>query len=878
MELTRVVKAVGARWGTVLAIGLIGVGSALSLTLMSNRSENAVILATAAIRFQPEEGQTIADLAPDILDQKAFAIIAAGDLLDKDPNARIIEDLANARLLFEAQGSTEAEAKAKASALLDSFLQRDPELGGAVEDEMRNLENEATQIQANIDELQPKPSAEDQALADQAAFLDREIEAIESRLVELLVQEGRATSDEQRLITIERAKLESELADLKNDRSLIDVSTEPELSAADQLLLTTLQNRLAGITTEYERLYLRQQGVTRTGVPEDIVTTDLTPPPANPWLIAVVGFAAGILIAVFAVTFLTRTRRTVWLPEDVAVPVLGSIPARPVAFSLPDGWYDQADPSLRKTAIQALRSAVEAVVPSSGTSIAMSRHAASDSGVQALAVDLASSLASAGTKVLVIDADWEADSQIGSARVGGAALSDVLRFDPGAPTFHADVKQAAESAHQVRSGLSVIPSGGPPSSPADALAGPQFRALIAAAQQGYDMVLVVVDAIETPAARVAMQRLGHALVTVTPGSTTMPELNGLLEDLHRLRISILGAVFLGKQDRLRHLLRTRTSNSKATTKPGQSSLSEGGAPPPSPMSRLQKYPVPDERRSAAVGHHGLSELASQISDSPSSGGDDFASELLSVLSESSDAEAYPAVTDYLVARIEDMVTARHGFGDFSPDLIDHIAEDGFVSLRPLRGHRTAASWLRQELEDEAGEHMATEIIGQMERIITRDAEHPVSIDDWLVREFFKRHLAKTEGEPGVWHLTSSGDAIDLLVPAIRLDGERLQAILRSAVSNLRDEMIRFRQSATSQGDDEQAAIFEGHIADIDHFETAMESIISGAIHPTKQGTPTPWSPDWSSGMRANLAVFQQAGLLPFPVLSAEEMSSVPIPA
>lgn len=877
MELRRVSKAIGGRWATVIAIGLVGVIAALAFTMISNRTQGDAFIATAAIRFEPNEGQTIADIGGVIEDARNFALIAAEEQLIANPDFQILTDLGRGRLLFVAQAPTRAEAQSAAAALVDSFNQIDPTLGGVVEDEMRKLELEAAAITEELEELEATLTPVDQNLILHAARLDGEIAAINARLVELVVAEAAADVEGRAAIVAERVNLDRALDEALTERAQIGALPQPRLSPEEELLQMTLQNRLAGIASEFERLYLRQQGIAGIGVLEAITFTDLNSAPASAWVNAGVGFFGGVIIAIFALMFLARTRKTVLLPEDVAVPVLGSVPSREVGFSLPDRWYDESTGGARKAAVQALRSAVEAQVPTTGTSVAISRHSASGKDVQGLAVDLASSLATAGTSVLVVDADWDVQSQIGASRIGGESLSSVLSLDPTTPEFSAQIEHAADSPHLIRSGLSVLPSGTPPASSADALAGRQFRALLAATQTRYDVVMVVVDSIASPAAQVAMQRVEHAVVVVTPGSTSMPELNGLLEDLYRLRVSVLGAVFLNKHDRVQSFFQAKSERKEAAPTPepkrrlpkAKSRSKEVEVSAPSPITRLHSYPTPDERHTGVASQSTLRELADEISPMEivvDEGG--LGEELLGVLASSADPHAYAAVGEYLVARVEDMVTAQHGLGDLSVDLIDQITDDGFVSLRGLRSHRTAASWLRQEIEREAGEFTADNIVSQMERILSEGVSYEVTIDEWLITEFFKRHLAKMEGHPAIWHLTGPGEAVDILVPARRMNSDRLGDILRNVVSNGRDEMVRFRHSAMAHADHEAAAVFDARISEFDRFESALQSVATG-----NYGKTNSWEPDWSAGTRANLAVFQEAGLIPFPVLSQQEMDA-----
>jgi len=490
-----------------------------------------------------------------------------------------------------------------------AFFDTDPTILASVDDLLVALESEADLVQAQIDALGPISTPEQLELSRQLAQIDNQIDAINARLVGLVVIEASATPDERKAIASERSFLNQQLATLDAEKaSLGDVPT-PVLTVQDALLLATLQRRMELITSRYKGLYLRKLGVTGFGTVEPIVFADRTPEPGDPVVNAAMGLFGGLLIAVFVVVSLTRTRGTVWLPEDVAIPVLGEVSARKVIYNAAETWYDTAEHGPRKTAIQALRSAVEAQIPAEGATIAFTGHGVPAEGVQALAADLAVSMASAGSSVLLVDANFGAQSAMGEYKVGGASLSHVLDLDPDTPGFNSTVRQALEDAYLVRPGLCVVPSGPAPTSPGDALAGRQFRSLVGTAQEMYEVVIVVVDDIQTPSAQVAMQRLGYSILVITPGATTMPAINGLLSDVERLKISMLGAVFLGRHDRFVSFGRTPKMHEVRTPDEGQT---EDTPQPQSPISRLRNYPIPDERRSAIVSQRSLSRLADEV--------------------------------------------------------------------------------------------------------------------------------------------------------------------------------------------------------------------------------------------------------------------------
>lgn len=913
MELKRVGKAVASRWVVVVAISILGVVAALVVTDLNNRNATAIWEATAAIAFDPEEGETIADLGDEIQSARDFAAIAAEDLLAEDPNLEIVANLADARLEFIAQGVTQAEAGTKARAMLQSFLETDPNLGEPVSVLIDQLEEDAVTTQRQIEELQPTLTPEEEELIDDHAFLTEQIELIRGTLINLVIDESAADAEGRAAIEDQREFLRARMQQLEDEREALPDPPDQQLSVDDQLLLTTLERRMEQITARYEQLYLRQLGVTGSGEVEAVTFANLTPGPSDPVVNASIGFIGGLLIAIFAVSFLTRTRQTVWLRGDVAVPVLGEVPGRRVGHNVADDWYDKAEPGPRKTAIQALRSVVEAQVPPTGTTIGLTRHETTDDGARTLAADLAASMATAGKSVLLIDADFNAATEIGRYKAGGASVSGVLKLDPAAPEFRAEIQHATDSAHLVRPGLAVMPSGPAPESPADRLAGPQFRELVASARERYDIVIVAVDDLSEPAARVPLQRLDFGVVAVTPGKTTMPDLNGLLEDAHRLRITMLGAVFISQPERfLSFLSRRGKGETKETTSRSSRSpreVPEVEEPRPSPISRLHSYPASDQKTSAgelrsltdeigrespfrAEGESGPSierDERGALSDSGLAGapgpevapepGDLGASalgqELLDALSSSSEQQAAAAVANYLVTRTEDMMTGRYGFGDYSEELVKAVTEDGFVPLRPLKERRTVSSWLKQEIEREADQRTAASIIEEMERVISADRPAPASIDDWLAEEFFRRHLSRTNNEPTVWHLASPHRSIEILVPAARLTRGRVEQLIEDVARAKLDELTRFRDAATTRGDIEQADSYDRRVDDVREFKYALEAIVYGREGEDGDPEIKAWIPDWSLGVRANLALFQKVGLLPFPALSEDEVASIP---
>jgi hypothetical protein len=175
------------------------------------------------------------------------------------------------------------------------------------------------------------------------------------------------------------------------------------------------------------------------------------------------------------------------------------------------------------------------------------------------------------------------------------------------------------------------------------------------------------------------------------------------------------------------------------------------------------------------------------------------------------------------------------------------------------------------------------IVDEMEVLLSTKVGRAVYLDDWLADQFFTRHVARTGGHPYVWHLTSSSGTVQLLVAAQMLDRERIEVLMSEVAESAVGELERYRRAADTRGDLEQAETFASRINEVRHFETALGQLvgISYETDPSGEGGRVRktadtwmWNPDWVSGTRVNLAPIQRVGLLPFPVLSEDELSSV----
>jgi hypothetical protein len=876
MELTRLLRVLRDRWYVVVGLGLLGFLAGWFFTNLANENREPQIQGMAAIEFEAQEGDTADSLEAQRDTALVLAQAAAADLMREDPTAIInIEDLTG-RLLFTVIAPSEVEAIQRVNALRQAYLDADPVAGADVDALLAKAVEDAQDVQAQIDEIQGTLTPEEQELVAQHANLDALISATQERLVEARLDEATALPADAAAATQLRQQLDDELIDLNTQKAALPPSPITELSVADQMELASLQSAMAVLSAEHEQLTLRKLGIVESARVIPATTDNLTGTDPSALVNGLIGMVAGVAVAIFALVFITRGTKPVWLPEDLEIPFLGQVPARRMGSGVGDAWYDTTEGGARKPAIQALRSVVEAQLPSTGATLAITGHHVSAQGVHALATDLAVSMASAGSTVLLVDADFASDSAVVEYRVGGPSLSGILALNPESLGFERAVASAVSDSLFVRPGLAVVPSGPPPASPGDALAGRQFRGFIEEATKHFDVVVVAVGEMASPAAQVAMQRLRRSILILTPGRAKAPQVNGLVFDVVQRQVAILGAVFLERSERAVWGFSDRQVELHAA--PEQTHV----AKTQSPVSRLSHYPSLD-RGLTGPPQDSLQHLADRIGNLQEEAQTaDFGRELLSALDGAPKAVAFEAVADYLVSRVEDMMNANYGEGEFSDAVIDEVSLSGFLPFKSLSEHQSVGRWLMDELHSELAPHTADAIVLEMEEILAAGTGRDVvSVDEWLMSEFFVRHLKRTGGDPSVWHLASEEGAVQVLVSARRFDRQKIENLMTQVTSRIIDEQERTLKATNTRGDEEQAALIEGRIREVRRMETSLAVLLGITVdeetrvsRKRAKGEIWEWNPDWSLGYRANLAPLQRMGLLIFPVLTEEEMNSL----
>lgn len=248
------------------------------------------------------------------------------------------------------------------------------------------------------------------------------------------------------------------------------------------------------------------------------------------------GVLLALALAVAAAVAFDKVRRTVDTPEEVAettgVGVLGVIPAPSDPDSVVAG--DAETPEFK--GLRALRVALEFASSNHPTQTLVVAPAAADPWSGWLEVNLATSLAEVGRRVLIIDANrTDRHRHPALAAPGEPGLYDLLA---------GSVSMDAATIAGPVDGVTVVPLGNADLA-APSLLEMRYRSMLDDIDDKYDVVLVHAAPInESDDARI-MAIAGSLLLNVPVGKVKQRGLEGVVADLHEVGTRIIGTVLVG---------------------------------------------------------------------------------------------------------------------------------------------------------------------------------------------------------------------------------------------------------------------------------------------------------------------------------------------
>lgn len=332
---------------------------------------------------------------------------------------------------------------------------------------------------------------------------------------------------------------ENVTASIPTNTAIVEVSVtdrDAELSAriaqatSEQLVATVDQLSPADATGK--------RAVAATIVTPATVPLEKTTPRTS--LNLAVGLLAGLFLGFGQAVLRNTLDRSIRTEEDVARAtdhsVIAKIPFDPDAAEHPLVMF--TDPhSLRAEAYRKLRTNLRFLDVAKGTennSFVVTSSIAGE-GKSTTSINLASTLAEGGEKVLLIDADLrrstvakylniEASVGLTTVLIGRATLEDVLQ-PIGSGTFH------------------VVAAGEIPPNPAELLASDAMKRLLKEATGRYDTVLLdAAPLLPVTDAAILSTLTGGALIVAGSGVVTVPELEDSVATLDQVNGTTLGIV------------------------------------------------------------------------------------------------------------------------------------------------------------------------------------------------------------------------------------------------------------------------------------------------------------------------------------------------
>lgn len=247
-----------------------------------------------------------------------------------------------------------------------------------------------------------------------------------------------------------------------------------------------------------------------------------------------VGLAVGIACAILMELLDTRIRRERDVEALTDTPIIGGIaldrdaPRRPLVV--------QADPlGARAEAFRALRTNLQFLTVDSVVRTYLVASAVPGEGKSTTVANLAITMAQAGTRVVVVDADMRRPRVAEYLGLDGAVgLSDVL-------VGAAEIEEALQPWGGI--GLAVLPAGTRPPNPSELLGTNAMQELLVSLQDMFDVVLIDAPPLLPVADGAILGRLAEGvLMVVAAGRTRKNELIGGLAVLDGVGVRASGVI------------------------------------------------------------------------------------------------------------------------------------------------------------------------------------------------------------------------------------------------------------------------------------------------------------------------------------------------
>ena len=374
-------------------------------------------------------------------------------------------------------------------------------------------------------------------------------------LMDMLVQlsaDGQNETDSSKLASIRTkiASTERQLGDIKAKildlgsrlGSAGDASNDKELVA--QLQIAT--NLYGSLAQNYETLKVSEQLEVGSGSVVESAAIDPAPISPNPTRSGTLGLVVGLAFGlgmVFVAEYLDNTIKSIEEVEKLFdAPVLGNIPAEQMGPEEKRRLTIVERPGSRAAeAYRGLRNSIDFVNFEHDIKTVLVTSAAPGEGKSTVAANLATSLAMAGSKVVLLNCDFRRPTTDQFFEVNNhLGLSDVLA---GSVPLEAALQYPGD--HH----LAVLTPGKMPPNPSELLGSQKMTDLIATLKVDHDWIIVDSPPLLAVADAAATARWTDGVLVITrAGVSTGPAAANARDTLDKVGARILGAVVWGLEE------------------------------------------------------------------------------------------------------------------------------------------------------------------------------------------------------------------------------------------------------------------------------------------------------------------------------------------
>jgi len=565
MDTRRLFKLFLSRWWLILLVAIIGGTTAYVVTTSRNAEIEEQWQATAPVLILKTSSESDKEYESRLRLAESRARIAVEVQVAEDPGIYQVQASADrGRLEFIAVDPNPAGAETLAEGLRATYLTAEP-TDGIAEQLSRNLDDLEVQILAlRADRAALVATTPvDPGVAAQLSLMDSQLSSLRQRAASLSLAisfpELDTALDEEgspRSASELRAKLASVQGTINRLQSEYDSLTaaNPDASGSDgsgSLDILVIDQQIRDLESQYVETALTLEdlggGGSSSVVSNRTEVINITELPTSPIRASALGFVLGAVLASLAVVAVDRLRQPIYgFENDLALPIIATVDPERTGASDTGLWYPRAD-GRRRTDVQALRAALEGVMGDKPVTIGLSGLDSPVAAVQELAADLAVSIASSGREVLLVDAVFDAPSDLSEYGSTVSTLSGLITYRATPEDARQRLQLVLGGSERVMPELLSLRAGSLDTDPVDAVAGRRFRELLDIAVEFADVAIVAAPGWDHPETEVLAQRLDYLVVVGESGRLAAVDVDTVAAESTAYRAQAAGLVLLRRR-------------------------------------------------------------------------------------------------------------------------------------------------------------------------------------------------------------------------------------------------------------------------------------------------------------------------------------------